>query len=653
MENSNKIYIWLSWIVIALGITLRFLNLDADPPFWMDHWMADEATVVGNARNKFLFGSWVVDEVNYGLISPLLNLFIFLSLKIWGLSYFSVRFFSAFFGGSMLIIFYLLVKNYLNEKQTLIATFFISVASIYVHFSRVALGESYILFFFFVSLFFWFRALDKNKQKRNAGILCSGFFWGLSILCKLSAVIHFPIYIILWIFQWRRREIEWKDLFLFMAGFFSTLPFWGLINWATSGEWLTLVFTGGDINLPSRGSLVIHPLLNIYKTFTNLLFGTSPVLWILFACYLIWLVERMIKKENIVRTANLMELLALAIMSGGFLSTFWLHYQTEQRILPFIWAMSILGSLLITRPGRTIMDFDEIFELLEKSSKKKRFLWTALIVFPFWFFITYAGSGITEKIPLHIGTRPGISLLGLSILFLPIWILGIYFSIRYLRFWKAFCLGSFVSLALMGLSRLFLNLQLYFGIGINQILPSDLRLRQVCLLVLPLALMVFVINLRVSSNRFVIWEKTRRLTGLILVLFLGFHFWQGVYPIVHPTFSAKAMGASLAKNPQFKEVFLVSHHSPLLLSRAHLIQLNNESSVASFNINRLASKNRGTYFLNLADQIPKNDDLNIRFLNSWDKEFPLPQERKLEGVFKVCPFGLYNQFRYVLALWRS
>jgi 4-amino-4-deoxy-L-arabinose transferase-like glycosyltransferase len=650
MEKINKIYLWLSWLAIAIGIILRFLNLEADPPFWMDHFMADEATVIASARNKYLFDSWIIDDVNYGLFAPLLNGLVYLFIKNFGISYFSFRFFSAFFGALMLIVFFLLLKRYLSDKQTFIAVFFVSLTSLYVHFSRVALGESYLLFFFLISLFFWLRSLSSKIQKRNRLCFYSGFFFGISALFKISAVIHYPIYIVLWLLNYKRNEVKLRNIFNFHWGLFSTLPAWGFLFYIQN-ERLKTIFVQGDVNLLSPRSSFVVNYLNIDKFLTNLILGADPLLWFLFLTYLLWFVSRICVNEKII-TLNLMEILSLAIMIGGFLSTFWLKYQSEQRNLPFIWGLAISSSLLITTPNKIAIDLKEIFNDLQRRSRWKRFLWTSLIVFPFWFFIIYACSGISEVIPWQFGSKKGIGLLRLAVLFSPLWILGIFYSFRFFRIWKAFLLGSFISLALLGISRLLVNLQLYFGIGIDHVSRFDLRLKQVCLIMLPLVLLVFLVFLKSLTNRIFIWGNTRRLSIIVLTIFFLFHFWQGIVPILKPTFTLNEMGEGIAKK-DIKRIFLVSHHSPLLLTRAHLIQLNNESRLRSYNVNRFENIKAGDYFLTLAYQIPPNDSYNFQFLNSWEKEFRIPAKSKLEQIYKVCPFGLNDQYRYDLALWKS
>jgi 4-amino-4-deoxy-L-arabinose transferase-like glycosyltransferase len=649
MERTNKIYLWLSWLTIAIGIILRFLNLEADPPFWMDHFMADEATVIGAARNKYLFDSWIMDDMTYGYATPLLNLLVFFFIKFFGLSYFSVRFFSAFFGGLMLIVFFFLLKKYLSDKQTFIAIFFVSLTSLSVHFSRVALGESYLLFFFMVSLFFWFGSLNAESRKKNMLCLFSGFFFGISALFKISAVIHYPIYFVLWLLQYKRKEVMLKEVLNFHWGLFCTLPAWGLINFIQKGEGLKTFFIQGDINLLSPRSSYMVNFLNIEKFLTNLILGADPLLWFIFLTYVLWFISRLCANEKLA-SLNIMELLSLAIVCGGFLSTVWLKYQPEQRNLPFVWGLAISSSLLITNSRKISIDLEEIFDVLRRRPLWKQILWFSLSVFPFWFFVVYVCSGMSEKIPWQFGSKAGLSLWKLSALFSPIWILGVLFSFRSFRIWKALFLGSFISLALFGISRFLVNLQLYFGIGIDQVLGVDFRLKEVCFIVLPLVLLVFMVFLMSSTNKISIWENIHRLPILVLSIFFLFHFWQGMLPIIKPTFTLKEMGEYLAKK-DLKRIFLVSHHSPLLLTRAHLIQLNTESRLRFYNLSRLQNMKPGDHFYNLANQIPPNDTYNIQFLNSWDKQFRIPSGSKLEGIYQLCPFGLLKQNRYVLALW--
>jgi hypothetical protein len=649
--SKENLYRWISCLVLALGIGLRFFNLEADPPFWMEHCVPDEATYVQNARNKFLFDQWIIDEHNQGLYAcPLLTGLEYLSLRFFGLSFWSFHFFPALLGSLSLILFYQLIKKYLKPQQTLLATFFFSFSSLYLHFSRVALGEVFFLFFLLYSLFFWMKATSPPYPKRVLFSALSGFFFGLALLSKIAAFNHITVFFILWLFQWRRGEIRLKDPVLFFAGFSLSLPPWGILHLLTQGQWWQYVSGFSSYNFLGSKIPIISYLLNIHLYLTNWLFGSHPILWILFLGYLLWLIHRILVQKQGMKDFNSMEVMSLALFLGGFFASFWSSYQPEQRILSSIWSLSILASLLLTHEPPIKIKFDQIFQAVKDRPSWQGHLLTCLAVFPLWFFLAYVISGRTEKIPIILWGKPGLSLLKVSVLFFPLWITGCILSYRKKMILRIFLIGSVVALLFFGMSPLLLNLQIFFGIGVDQVLHLDLWKKQIGLLMLPILLAVCLISCR-WFKEVVVWRASSLRMGTIIIIFFLFHFWLGILPIVNPTYTIRKMADDLAKEPGLKRVYSVSFYYPLLLTRARLITVFSNNSF-SLNIKDYLSS-RESFALNLVDKIPKGmSEFNINYLVSWEKEFPLPPGRRLVGIYEICPFGLTENHRYTLALWK-
>ncbi|MBA4392203.1 MAG: hypothetical protein C0407_01490, partial [Desulfobacca sp.] len=533
------------------------------------------------------------------------------------------------------------------------ATFFSTFSSLLLHYSRIAMGEIFILFFFLFSLFLWVRSKNFSEKKKRIYCIGSGFAFGLSILFKISAMINFPIMVILFLFQWKRREIRAIDISMFLVGLLFTLPPWGLINYFTSGNMWNLISTNIELNYSNfkRGIPIIFNLLNIQLYLTNLLMGTHPVLWIIFLVYFLWFINRIVIKEERITEWNPIEIVAIAILLGGSLATFWLSYQTEQRILPFLWAWSIAGSLFLTSHSNFRLDLEKLYNIIKKK-KIGKFLWVSVSVFPLWLFMIYGGSGITERMPIFFGERPGIGFLGLSVLCSPLLLMGVLFSIRHQRVYKALFWGSIISLVLLGLNRLAFNLQLYFGIDeVDQFLRIDLRYKLISFFEFPVLLIFLLFSSRVM--RIELWKNSPPKLLFIAALYLLFHFWQGILPIIQPTYSVKELAERLSKDFQIKRLFLTSFHTPTILINGYIMTVN-KFPQQSFNINRYyrCMEEKDTFAYNLSDLIPRERTPNIFYLNSWDNKFPLPREKKLMGNFNVCPFGYPIRHHYVFSLWK-
>jgi len=645
IDPSPKLYIWISWLVIASGIILRFINLEADPPFWMDHWIGDEAYYLHNARNNYLFDVWTMDEINHGLyFSPLWSILQYGIFKFLGLNFFSFRILSAIFGSLTIVFFYRFIKTYFTPQQTFWAVIFTSYSSLSLHFSRVALGESFTLFFLLVALWLWMDSLSKTGKVKKYFCLASGFLLGLSLFFKITAIFNLSIFLILWLFQWRRKKINYQTILLFAAGFSCTQPAWIVLNWVSERNWWTFLFNISDYNIIKPGASFIWNLLNIQYWLTNFLWGSHPILWILFLVYLLWLMDRILVKKEGLHSLHPLEEVALAILAGGAISTFFLTYQPEQRILPGIWALSLLASILLSLTRKFQLDFHNIKDSLKSQSIWIRLGRMLILVFPLFFFIIYSISGLTERLPWNIGERSGIGFKGMAIVCSPLWIIGAIFSVHSKKFCQIIYWGSFLSLIFLGLSRFLVNLQWYFGLDINQVQPLDVRQKNVLLILFPVIIVGIVFLMR--FNKRIIWKKTKMSLSLVVGLFGVIHFFQGMAPIIFPRYSVNELSKHIATYKNIEGILSSYHQTPLLLTRARLFIINNNSSYTT----RLMD-GRHYFGFNLVEALPKDTNWDWHYLNSWSKQYPLPKESKLIAVFRIGHFGFQQFPRYTFALW--
>jgi hypothetical protein len=71
MTRNATCLIFGALLVLFFTGALRVVALDADPPPSMSSDIAsDEAWWAHNARNRTLFGKWVLDDFNQGLFAP-------------------------------------------------------------------------------------------------------------------------------------------------------------------------------------------------------------------------------------------------------------------------------------------------------------------------------------------------------------------------------------------------------------------------------------------------------------------------------------------------------------------------------------------------------------------------------------------------------
>ncbi len=200
--------IFLIIIIVATG--LRFYKLDQFPP--SISW--DEAAV---GYNAFSIANYGKDE--YGEVFPLFfksfgddkhPVHIYLtavSVKLFGLSEFSIRLPVALFGVmNVIIIFFLAKFLFKSEIIGLIASFLLAISPFNLHFSRFNHEANFLLFFFLIGLTLFIYSVKKN----NRLLPLSTFGFGISFLAYHPAKVVVPVIVGILILLFWRQIIENK-----------------------------------------------------------------------------------------------------------------------------------------------------------------------------------------------------------------------------------------------------------------------------------------------------------------------------------------------------------------------------------------------------------------------------------------------------------
>ncbi len=198
LEQVFKYKVWFILIlIIAFAGIVRIYKITEVPP--SISW--DEAAVGYNAwtiasygrdeRGNFFpayFISFLDDK------HPVHIYLTAIFVKILGLSELSVRLPSVFFGTlNVLIIFFLGRVVFKNNLIGLIASFLLAISPYAIHFSRFNHELNFTVFFFLLSLYLFFKGLDK----KNGFLGLSFLTFGVTFLSYHSPKIIVPIVLIL------------------------------------------------------------------------------------------------------------------------------------------------------------------------------------------------------------------------------------------------------------------------------------------------------------------------------------------------------------------------------------------------------------------------------------------------------------------------
>ncbi len=385
---SKKLFVFL---LFGLMLVVRLIFLTAEPPAsTFTYFPIDEGWWVHNARNKALFGQWVLDDYNTMFYAPLFNYVTYLSFKLLGVGIFQARLSSAIFGFLALVFFYLFLNAAWNRKGALVSVFLLGFSHVFLRYNRAALPETLMVFFIILCLYLW---ITSGKNETYA--LFSGVSLVMAYFCKYYAVFFFPLIVLFWIYKkYNSRENKRRMKII-------TIYYLLGIGLAFAVWFCFFIYPNYDnINTANHRLFSGIPSYSIFWIFRSLtLFGKEsllkelPILLFLSSTYLVFAGNAVAKegfrkffaKINFAEFASLCWLLWGYIFIVAFLKT-----QPNQRLVVLIPPMCILSAKVITEcPSINLSALlDRIFGPGRRLSGSA--LWYGILVFPIYAVAGYA-----------------------------------------------------------------------------------------------------------------------------------------------------------------------------------------------------------------------------------------------------------------------
>jgi hypothetical protein len=204
-------------LLFVLFLLLRLACLTADPPagFSLD-FFGDEGCWVHNVRNKVLFGSWILDDINMAyLISPTYCFSLYAFLKIFGSGLYQARLVSAVPGALAPILFYLIIRRLWHHRAALWGALLLGTNFFFLCFNRIALVDSLLLTTLLAAFWLWFAG-----EARPLCMLPAGAVFALACLVKISALFVAPVFLCLLLAGRREKnKAGVPGVLLFALGF--------------------------------------------------------------------------------------------------------------------------------------------------------------------------------------------------------------------------------------------------------------------------------------------------------------------------------------------------------------------------------------------------------------------------------------------------
>jgi 4-amino-4-deoxy-L-arabinose transferase-like glycosyltransferase len=198
--------------ILLLGFFLRVFQFPDNPPgVFFDEAAAayDAFSIIRTGADRWGI-SFPVYLINWGTGQSVLYSYLSLpSILVFGLSRFSIRLVSLFFGILGLPLIYVTIKRRFGVGPALVSMLLLAVLPWHVMLSRWALDANLLPFFLMLGVYTTTRAL--NDQSR-LWILAAAFTWGLSYYAYAMAYIVVPIMLGLFFFFYRKAIRDtWKS----------------------------------------------------------------------------------------------------------------------------------------------------------------------------------------------------------------------------------------------------------------------------------------------------------------------------------------------------------------------------------------------------------------------------------------------------------
>jgi hypothetical protein len=239
-------------VVLAAGVGLRLLHLDADPDYyaWVGY-VTDEGRWIAHAREMALFGHLVnTDWLIHLLLAPLFQAASFVVFTLLGVSIWTSRLLAAVSGGAILVLFWLGLRRLVAPPAMLVALALLAFEVDLLMLSRVAVPEVPAMLLQ-LAVFL----LVATGPPTSARLLGAGLLLLAMIGTKATTVFLLPIFsaIVLLAPPPEGARRRWSSLLLFLAG-----------------PLVSLVLGGGALALAGRARPSLVANLGIIRSFLGL-----------------------------------------------------------------------------------------------------------------------------------------------------------------------------------------------------------------------------------------------------------------------------------------------------------------------------------------------------------------------------------------------
>ncbi len=450
MRNSRvRFRTWCLLFLVVFFCFLVFLRasrITADPPpdlSWSAGYYGDEAGYAHNARNKVLFGKWVLDEYNPYLVNPILTIFDYLFFKTFHPSILTLRL-VALFWGVLGILFVFRALKICTESlwMALFGVFLLETNYFYLMFSRIDLSDTMLANWMLMTLFFWAVGLKKGAFRLLVGLSAIGV-----LACKPTAAYFSMVVLAALIFDFIKRNadrrLNLKEIIRYCLPFLIGITVGGLV-WAFAyyiphhSEFAEMASGWSFLSMPRDWHDFVRRTVGSYAPIVFKHFSWFPFLLLVGWLYLPISFYRLFKNW---RGYNSLEFLVLVWFALGYFAVSGLRYRPPRYFISLVPPFVLLALFGI----RELLFFDY------KTLRRNRMFCIGYLA---WLYLTFF---LARK---YIHVKPSIFLGGMVVFLIIGMAVWGYFKIGNQELGMR-RLGVLITTALIALS-VFQNAALYY-----------------------------------------------------------------------------------------------------------------------------------------------------------------------------------------------
>lgn len=371
--TANRKHILVFILLLVFLFPLRLIHLSADPPSSLSASAGEYGDPGGysyNARNKVIFGRWILDDYNPMYISPLPHFVTYLFFLLFGVGLAQMNLVPVCFALLSFGVFFLVARRQLKSPILYTAVYLLGINYLFTLYSRIANRIMPMIFFLLLSLFFMELGAKEKKWfflAGAAGILAYSSK-GVCLYILLAFVLGFCAHLI----YGDKQKNRWKKAVLFFSGLGLSSAAWFLLVYLPHNEMIKAL---SRINIP-----FLVPPKNIGKMLGNfwtrpmILFENLPILSLLAGIFFLILLYRIVHSP---RRLSLLEWILAFWYVGGFTYLAIIEQRVTRHFIPQIIPMVFLSVFLL----HNILQTDR-FAMPEKPKKFFALLFFLWLFFP-------------------------------------------------------------------------------------------------------------------------------------------------------------------------------------------------------------------------------------------------------------------------------